>query len=74
MDVYVTAYQTTGDAIYLAKAKALALGILQAQEYHGGGEIPTHMRRSLPEKNWTNVGVYAALNLIKHADMLGNGE
>ena len=70
MDVYVTAHRATGDDLYQEKAVAIANSILAAQEYHGGGEIPTHMRRTLPEKNWTNVGVHAALKLIEHNDVL----
>jgi hypothetical protein len=72
MDVYMAAYQATGNEEYRAKAVALANSVISAQEYHGGGEIPTHMRRSLPEKNWTNVGVHAALKLIEHAEVLGS--
>jgi len=71
MDVYVTAFQTTGKPAYHAKAVAIANAIVAAQSFHGDGEIPTHMRRSLPEKNWSNVGVHSALKLIEHADVLG---
>lgn len=72
MDVYLAAYRATGNPDYHARAVALATSIVAAQEFHGGGEIPTHMRRILPEKNWTNVGVYAALKLIEHAEVLGS--
>jgi hypothetical protein len=70
MDAYVTASSNTGESHYLQRARALANSIVAAQTFHGRGEIPTHMRRSLPEKNWTNVGVHAALKLIEHAEVL----
>jgi hypothetical protein len=70
MDVYVAAYEATGKEEYRLRASALASTIAKAQQYHGGGEIPTHLRRTLPEKNWTNNGVFAALKLIEHAEIL----
>lgn len=67
---FLEAYKTTGESIYHAKAKALANTLSIAQQFHGGGEIPTHLRKNLPELNWINCGVYPALMLIKYADIL----
>ncbi len=67
---YLKAYERTGKKIYHAKAVALANTLTVAQEYHGGGEIPTHLRKNLPEKNWLNCGIYPAILLIEHAEKL----
>ena len=67
---YLKAYEITGEAIYHAKAVALANAIPNAQAFHGGGEIPTHMRKTLPELNWINCGVYTAITLIEYAEIL----
>ncbi|MBD3386170.1 hypothetical protein GF407_14770 [candidate division KSB1 bacterium] len=70
---YLKAYKGTGEAIYHAKAVALANALTRAQEYHGGGLIPTHLRKNLPEANWINNAVYPAITLIEQADILSNG-
>ena len=70
LDTYLETYTITGQSLYLQKARALAGGMIAAQAFHGGGEIPTHMRRTLPELNWTNNSGYAALMLIKWSDVL----
>jgi len=67
---YLKAYETTGVKIYHAKAVAIANAVTIAQEYHGGGEIPTHLRKKLPEENWVNNGVYPAITLIKYDKVL----
>ncbi len=67
---YLTAFEATGETIYHAKAVALANALTIAQQYHGGGEFPTHMRKNLPEENWINNGVYPAITLIEKADDL----
>lgn len=69
---YLKAFETTGEPIYHAKALALANAITHAQAFHGGSEIPTHMRKNLPELNWINCGVYTAISLIEYADALEN--
>lgn len=71
---WLTAYEYTDKPVYQAKAIALANALTQAQAFHGGGEIPTHMRRHLPEKNWINNGVYPALTLIRNADRLSTSQ
>ena len=68
---YLKAYETTGEPIYHAKAVALANALTQAHASHGGGEIPTHLRKNLPELNWINCGVYPAISLIEYAEVLG---
>lgn len=65
---YLKAFECTGKPIYHAKAVALANALTVAQAYHGGGEIPTHLRKNLPEENWINNGVYPAITLIEYAD------
>lgn len=70
LDAYVEAYLVTGRSLFLEKARALAGGMIAAQAFHGGGEFPTHMRRELPELNWTNNSGYAALMLVKWSDVL----
>lgn len=67
---FLEAFKTTGEPIYHAKAVALANSLTIAQQFHGGGEIPTHLRKNLPELNWINCGVYPALMLIRYADIL----
>ncbi len=65
------AYEATQQEIYLAKAKSLANTLTIAQRYHGGGEIPTHLRRNLPEENWINVSVMAARTLLECHKVFG---
>ena len=67
---YLDAYQYTNESIYHAKAVALANTLTIAQAYHGGGEIPTHLRKNLPESNWINNGVRPAITLIENAAIL----
>jgi len=67
---YFTAFEYTGESIYHAKAIALANTLTIAQAYHGGSEIPTHLRKNLPELNWINNGVYPAITLIEYAEQL----
>lgn len=69
---YLQAYHYTGESIYHAKAVALANTLTIAQAYHGDGEIPTHLRKNLPELNWINNGVYPAITLIEYANQLSN--
>lgn len=69
---YLKAYEVTGEAVYHAKAVALADALTRAQEYHGGELIPTHLRKNLPEANWINNAVYPAITLIEHAEILSN--
>jgi hypothetical protein len=68
---YLAAYKATGDGVYRDKARSLANTLTVAQRYWGGGEIPTHLRRSMPELNWLNASVGTALILLRHADELG---
>ena len=68
--VFLKFFEVTGQAIYHAKAEALANTLIIAQNFHGGGEIPTHLRRNLPELNWINCGVYPALTLIMFDEIL----
>ncbi len=67
---YLEGYKATGRKDYHAKAVSIANSITRAQEYHGGGEYPTHLRKTLPELNWLNNGVFTAVNLLKYADLL----
>ncbi|MGB6034368.1 MAG: hypothetical protein WBH55_16195, partial [Bacteroidota bacterium] len=70
IDAYVAAFKSTGKRRYLAKAVSLANTITIAQQYWGGREIPTHLRKTMPELNWINVSVKAATTLIRHRDVL----
>lgn len=74
VEAYRVAHEQTGHEIYRAKAVSLANTLTRAQAWHGGGEIPTHLRRNLPEKNWINCGVYPALLLIRSHDWLTGHE
>jgi len=67
---YLSAFEYTGESIYHAKAIALANTLTIAQAYYDGGEIPTHLRKNLPELNWINNGVYPAITLIEYAEQL----
>ena len=67
---YLKAFETTKEEIYQAKAVAIANALTQAQQFHGGGEIPTHLRKNLPEDNWINNGVYPAITLVKYDEIL----
>ncbi|MCK5573907.1 MAG: hypothetical protein KAJ12_14150 [Bacteroidetes bacterium] len=71
IDAYVEAFEATGERIYLAKAVSLANTLTLAQQYWGGRDIPTHLRKVMPELNWLNVSVKAATTLIKHEEVLG---
>ena len=62
---YLKACEVTGKPIYRAKAESLINTLTVAQQYHGGGEIPTHLRRVLPEPNWLNCSVYPAIGMIE---------
>jgi len=74
IDAYTAAFQATGERLFLDKARALASTITQAQRYWGGGEIPTHLRRVMPELNWLNVSVWTAAALLELGDaMEGEG-
>lgn len=57
----------TGTEIYRAKGESLINTLTVAQAYHGGGEIPTHLRHVLPELNWLNCSVYPAIGMIELA-------
>jgi len=70
IDAYVGAFRATGKRVYLAKAVSLANTLTIAQQYWGGREIPTHLRKVMPELNWINVSVKAATTLIRHRDDL----
>ena len=61
---FCTAFEATGETIYRDKARALTRSIVAAQQHHGGGEIPTHLRQTLPEESWLNNSVYAARTLV----------
>lgn len=66
----VAAYQCTGRPLYRAKAVALANTFIRAQVFHGGGEIPTHLRRSSIDDDFIDNGINAALTLLDHAGTL----
>ncbi|MEE4310757.1 MAG: hypothetical protein V2J62_02710 [candidate division KSB1 bacterium] len=70
MLAHLKAWEVTSENIYLAKAVALANTITNAQAFHGGGVIPTHLRKTLPELNWLNCAVYPAMTLIRNAGKL----
>lgn len=64
INTYLKAHGVTGKPIYLQKAKALANGLLEGQEWHAkhqnaNGEIPTWVMRS-DWLNWLNNSYYAA--------------
>ncbi|TLS49124.1 hypothetical protein FE782_27165 [Paenibacillus antri] len=64
MRVYAKAYEVTGNAIYLAKARSLANTLVKTQQFHGGGEIPSFPMSS-KQITWTNNSVYIALFLLE---------
>jgi len=70
---YLKAYEVTGQKMYQAKAVALADTLVIAQQYYGGGEIPTHLRTQLPEPNWINCSIYPAITLIVSNNLLKQG-
>jgi hypothetical protein len=65
IEAYAAAYRATGERQYLDRARALASTLTHAQRYWGGGEIPTHLRRVMPELNWLNVSVASAEALLE---------
>jgi uncharacterized protein YyaL (SSP411 family) len=69
IDAYVAGYQATGEVRMLEKARALASTLTRAQQYWGGGEIPTHLRKVMPELNWLNVSVWSAKSLLGLAEV-----
>jgi hypothetical protein len=71
IEAYLAAFRATGESVYRDKARSLANTLTVAQRYWGGGEIPTHLRRTMPELNWLNASVGTALILLRHADELG---
>ena len=70
IQAYLAAYQRTASAIFHAKAVSLANAIIQAQIHHGGGEIPTHLRKAAIDDDFIKCGVYSALTLLENADVL----
>jgi maltose/maltodextrin transport system substrate-binding protein len=66
----LAAYHRTGRSIYRAKAVSMANTLVRAQLYHGGGEIPTHLRRTSIDDDFIHTGIYSALTLLEHADTL----
>ncbi len=62
---YCAGYDATGNEEYRSKARALSQSLISAQEYHGTGEIPTHLREVLPEVNWLNNSTYSARALME---------
>lgn len=71
---YLAAYRRTGRPIYHAKAVSLANTIIRAQAHHGGGEIPTHLRRSAIDDDFIKSGVHSALTLLEQATALSAEE
>ncbi|MBD3383947.1 hypothetical protein GF407_03380 [candidate division KSB1 bacterium] len=67
---YVAACQRAGRPIYRAKAVSLANTLIRAQDYHGGVDIPTHLRRTLIDDDFIDNGINAALVLLEYADIL----
>lgn len=65
IETFLTAFEITGEALYRDKARALASGLLTAQERKGTGEFPTWMHDN-PE-DWMNNSVYAALAVARIA-------
>ncbi|NND72576.1 MAG: hypothetical protein HKN43_13450 [Rhodothermales bacterium] len=61
---YCAGFEATGETVYRDKARALTLSLVEAREYHSSGEIPTHLRKDLPEENWLNNSVYSARTLV----------
>ena len=62
---YCADYDATGNGAYRDKARALSMALVEAQEFHLSGEIPTHLREVLPEQNWLNNSVYTAQTLVE---------
>ena len=70
INAYRKAYEVTGKAIYLAKAKSLANGLIVSQQYHGGGEFPTWVLK--PKLTiWSNNSAYAAMAVYELGRFLG---
>ncbi len=65
LNAYCAAYDATGEDEYRQRARALTSGLMDAQAFHGTGEIPTHMRRTLPEESWLNNSVETARTLVE---------
>ncbi len=61
---YCAGFAATGDVEYQMKARALAESLIDGQKFHGTGEIPTHLRQTLPEDNWLNNSTYSARTLV----------
>ena len=73
MNTYIAGYKATGNKDYLARAEALAGGMIEAQkwlarDYNGNGEIPTWQMRNKPI-NWLNNSYYAADALLNLAEV-----
>ena len=71
IEAYMAAFAVTGNELYRDKARSLANTLTVAQRYWGGGEIPTHLRKVMPELNWLNASVVTALVLLRYANELG---
>jgi hypothetical protein len=70
IDVFLEAFKATRNPVYLAKAVALANTLTLAQRYWGGGEIPTHLRKVMPELNWMNASLHTAISLQRNNKLL----
>jgi hypothetical protein len=77
IDAYLAAAKATQKDEYLQKARALANGLVKSQawlaeNYNGGGEVPTWVMRE-PPINWLNNSYYAAEALRHVADAEASG-
>ena len=76
IDTYIKAWQSTGNKLYIAKAKDLANGLLHAQEKHQG-EYPTYLLSpsadgsfEFTQNIWINCGVYTIRSVMHLSDAL----
>jgi hypothetical protein len=66
ISAWQAAYKATGKALYLAKARSLANTLTIAQQFWGGGEYPTWVRRTKGE-NWLNNTVHTSRLMLDFA-------
>ena len=75
MGIMITAWQeasrVTRNPLYLAKAKSLANSLTVAQQFWGGGEYPTWVRKT-EGPIWLNNTVHTARMVLNFAEAIGS--
>jgi hypothetical protein len=67
ISAWQAAFKATRNRLYRAKAQSLANSLTVAQQFWGGEEYPTWIRRS-PGENWLNNTVHTSRLMLEFAE------